>query len=569
MKSNIRKWWLVLGIFTMLLFTGCQEKDFSQDYDIALPVSTIVDFNPKTQLVGEKVTLYGENLDMVSSLFIGSSACQVVSKEPGTLVFVVPRTAEQGTITVLNKYKREFISAEKLTPTYLDVTVTQWPKEIERGMTLNITGTNVDMIESVKFGTVKLSKAAATTTTATFSTANLELPESGVLTVTTKTGQTLISPTIQVVAPKDTYIPAPTIMVFDFDNIEPTIVPGNATGAGAAFTAGKNLGGIDPMFGNYYSVIAPLGNAWNGNYQFLESTNGGKGFDLTNYNKPYITFLVNTNGKQGYFNPELTINGSGADKHFTGQDGEYSDNYRIKTNGWEWRSYDLEKMGFANVKSVVSKINLFVRGGNVGNGNSEAFELHIDQVMITDGPLNPIVAFDFESATPFTGSGGSNNGGSGITKAAQGNRYFTVKDPNTGTWSGKGSMTKADNNGSKYGANKTFYVNYLINTGNDGAQGYFQLIFEQAGGTKLGMHFKGSNPYKDDYKFANTAGKWVWRSYRIDPDGLENWGSVPSLNLSAPFNFTVDFTSGNVSGKYETNVDYVILTSVPLDASIQ
>jgi hypothetical protein len=569
MKSYFNIKWYFLGITWLLLGLGCQRAGFSEDYDISLPVSRVIDFNPKTEVVGGTVTLYGENLDVVNFLAIGNATCEIVSQESDKLVFKVSRTAETGAITIRNKFKREFTSDEKFTPKYLDVTISSWPKEIEKGKTFNIGGTNADMIESVRLGTVKVSKAAATQTTATFATANLELPESGILTVVTKTGQTLTSPVIQVIAPRDTYIPEPTIMLFDFDGTEPTIGTGNATGAGATFTAGKNLGGITPMIGSYYSVIAPLGNGWNGNYQFLHATNGGKGFDLSNYHKPYITFLVNTNGKQGYFNPALTINGSESDKHFTGQDGEYTDNYKIKTNGWEWRSYDLEKMGFGDVKTKIDKITLFIRGGNVGNGNTEAFELHIDQVMITDGPLNPIVAFDFETMPPFSGGSATLNGGTGFAAAGQGVGYLTVKAANTGTWSGKGTVTKAGNDGAKYEANKTFYINYLVNTGNDGAQGYFQLIFEQPGGTKLGMHFKGSNPYKDDYKFANTAGKWVWRSYRIDPDGLENWGSVPSLNLAAPFTLSVDFTSGNVSGKYETNVDYVILTSVPLDTSIQ
>lgn len=55
---------------------------------------------------------------------------------------------------------------------------------------------------------------------------------------------------------------------------------------------------------------------------------------------------------------------------------------------------------------------------------------------------------------------------------------------------------KNANDGFKFIANKIFYVNFLVNTGNDGASGYFQLIFEQTGGTKLGRHFKGIIPIK-------------------------------------------------------------------------
>lgn len=567
MKNNIIR--LLYGVIFTTFFYSCSEDEFSKDYDINLPVSEIVDFNPKTDYVGNNVTLYGENLDLVTSLSIGNITCKIVSQDKESLIFTVSRTAEKGNIIVTNKYKRVYTSKESFTPEYLDVSITQWPSEIERGLTINIIGTNMDMVQSVKFENIQLSKASASETMATYSTANLTLPESGKLTVTSKTGQILTSSMINVVEPKDTYTPKPSIMLFDFDTVDPTVVSGSPTGTGAIYTAGKNLGGITPFFGSYYSVIAPLGNGWNGTYQSLETTNGGKGFDLSTYNSPYITFLVNTNGKQGYMNPAITIGGTESDKHFTGQDGEYSDSYMIKTNGWEWRSYNLAAMGWNNIKSKVDKIALWFRGGNVGNGNSDAFEIHIDQVMITDGPLNPVPIFDFETMPTFNSGSATQNAGSGVTEIPQGLKYLTVKDPSVSTWGNKGNIKKNANDGSKFSANKTFYVNFLVNTGNDGASGYFQLIFEQTGGTKLGHHFKGDNPYKDDYKFASTAGKWQWRSYKIDPKGLENWGSVPELNLENPFDLTVDFSTGNVAGKYEVDLDYVILTSVPLDTSLQ
>lgn len=567
MKKYISK--LLLGncIFLATVLAGCEDKAFSEDYDIELPVSSITDFNPKTEFVDKEVTVKGENLDMVTSVSIGSATCQIISQDAGTLVFKVSRTTDAGSIVIRNKYKREYESEERFIPKYLDVDIKQWPSEIERGLTVTLGGDNVDMIQTVKFETVTLTKASSTATSASFATANLTLPPSGRLIVTTKTGQTLTSSVINVVEPKDTYNPAPTILLFDFDTVEPTIVAGSPSGPGAAFTSGKNLGSITPFFGSYYSLIAPRGNGWDGQYQLLETTNDGNGFDLSNYTSPYITFLVNTNGKQGYFNPAITIGGNTEDKHFTGQEGEYTDNYSIQTDGWEWRSYNLKDMGFANIKSNVEKIALLLRGGNVGNGNDNAFEIHIDQVMITDGPLNPVTMFDFETMPAFTGGSATQNGGSGVTTVAQGNKYLTVKDANVSTWGNKGRITKDANDGSKFEANKTFYVNFLVNTGNDGASGYFQLIFQQGADTELGHHFMGDNPYQDNYKFSDTQGKWQWRSYKIDPKGLANWGTNPELDLNTPFDFSVDFSTGNVEGKYEVNLDYVVLTSVPLDTN--
>ncbi|WP_028298515.1 IPT/TIG domain-containing protein [Olivibacter sitiensis] len=550
---------------SVILIAGCQEKEFSEDYDINLPVSEIIDFNPKTAVIDQQVTVYGENLDMVTSLSIGAVSCEILSQEPDKLIFKVSRSASADPIVVNNKYKRRNESSELFVPQYLDADISQWPSEIERGQTINITGQNVDMILSLRFEGVQISKSSATETTATFSTAGLELPATGQLTAVTRTGQTLVSPVINVVEPKDTYIPKKTIVLFDFDTVEPTIRTGDATGAGANFTSGKNLGGISPFFGSYYSVIAPLGNGWNGQYQYLEANNNGNGFNLSDYNDPHITFLVNTNGKQGYFNPALTIGGATEDKHFTGQEGQYSDNYRIATSGWEWRSYRLTDMGFANAKTSIDRITLFIRGGNVGNGNSEAFELHIDQVMITDGPLNPLLIHSFETMPQFNGGTPVRNGGTGFSAIPQGQYYFTVKDANVSSWQNRGTIRTADHNGNKFDDNKMFYVNFLVNTGGGNAEGYFQLIFEQSSDTKLGYHFKGGGLYGDDYKFKSTGGSWQWRSYPIDPKGLENWGTNPELDLNTPFNLDIDFSTGNVNGPFEVNLDYFVLTSVPLD----
>ena len=49
MKNYIK---LLYGIVLVSLLAGCTEDEFSKNYDINLPVSEIVDFNPKTERVG-------------------------------------------------------------------------------------------------------------------------------------------------------------------------------------------------------------------------------------------------------------------------------------------------------------------------------------------------------------------------------------------------------------------------------------------------------------------------------------------------------------------------------------
>ncbi len=555
MKNYIK---LLYGIVLVSLLAGCTEDEFSKNYDINLPVSEIVDFNPKTERVGNEITLYGENMQFVTSVFIGNASATIVNQDKESLVIRVPRMAEVANITVANKYKRENISKEVFTPQYLDVVINQWPVEIERGKTVTITGENMDMIQSLKFESVTLSKAAASETSATYATAGLTLPESGSLIAVTKTGQTLTSPVISVVEPKTTYTPQQTILLWDFET-----APATADGwGGTPYTGGVVDNGF---FGKAFQIKSDAGNGWDGCYIKLTNNNSGNGFNLTTFTSPHITFLVNTNGKSGYMNPAITIGGSESDKHFTGQGGEYTDNYKITTNGWEWRSYDLEAMGWSNIKGQVDKIDLWFRGGNVGS--SEPFEIMIDQVMITDGPLNPTLIWDAEAPAggdlPVTF-----NGGTGLTGYHQGEKYVTYNyTVGSDAWAWLGNIMSLDVEGldpGKYG--NAIYLNFLVNTGDTEGYAGFQIL---QGDNKLANQ-KLDSSYGDNYKFAPTNSKWEWRSMLFDITAWDVWGgSAASFNLSQPFNFSVYARGGNIASgvNAKLNMDYFIFTSVPLDAT--
>lgn len=563
MKSNI----LYAGLFLlgMTFVTSCEEKPFGEDYDVTLPVSTITVMNPVLAYVDDVVALQGENLDAVTTVSLDVHNCEIIAQTATELKFKVNRSADRAKIVLLNKYKRTFESEQYFTPLYYDVKINRWPSKLERGKMFNLEGENVDLLTKVKIGGKEMERSGkATPTKVTYSLKDVTLADKVTIEVTSKTGQVLTSPEIEVVEPTDVFEPATTILLFDFDGQKPVITAGNPSGAGAAYTAGENLSGITPAFGSYWTVKAPLGNAWNGIYQELKADNNGEGFDLSGFARPYITFLVNTNGKQGYCNPKITIGGNATDKHFTGQSGEYTDNYKFKTNGWEWRSYDLEAMGYTGIKGKVDAIELLVRGANIGNNNTEEFELNIDQVMITDGPLNPSVMWNFETLPTVENGSGVLNGGSGVALAGEGSNYLTMKAAGVSKWQSLGIITQKEVAAAQYST--SMYINFLVNTGNSGAEGYMQLIFNQ-NNSELGKHFKASNPYGDDYKFASTQGKWQWRSYKIDPTALEKWkGDATVLDLNAPFDFSIEFKTGNVAGNFEMNLDYVMFSSVPLDS---
>jgi hypothetical protein len=399
---------------------------------------------------------------------------------------------------------------------------------------------------------------AATPTSVAYATAGVEMEYGDMVTieVTPKTGDKQTSPEIVVVKPKDTYTPKQTLYVLDFDAAF-SVTPGDKA---TECTHGTKPG----FFGQAYEVQAASGNGWNGIYLKIENDNGGSGFDLSAYNKPHITFLVNTKGGEGYVQPIITADGSTNDRHLTGAFG-YGDDYKVKTNTWEWRSYDLEKMGFPVVKGKLDKIGIQFRGGNV---NGTPFYIIVDQVMITDGPLTPSLVWDAEAAgggdLPITF-----NGGSGLTGYTQGENYATYKyTVGSDTWAWLGNIMQVGNlalDPTLYA--NGIYINYMVNTG--ASEGYTGIQVEQDGNKAADQ--KGDSNYGDNYKFRPTNGKWEWRSTKFDVMKMDNWaGSNDKIDLSKPFNLSVYARGGNVATgtNAELHLDYYIFTTVPLDPSL-
>jgi len=109
----MNKKYLSLIVFITVLFTaltGCyEEKEWSEDYDIDYPISTITSVAPLEQTAGGSVTISGTNLDLVLTVNIGASYCEIVSQSSTSIVFTVPATASKDRVSVTNKYDRQFI----------------------------------------------------------------------------------------------------------------------------------------------------------------------------------------------------------------------------------------------------------------------------------------------------------------------------------------------------------------------------------------------------------------------------------------------------------------------------
>ncbi|MGL4520569.1 MAG: hypothetical protein ACRCUJ_13115 [Phocaeicola sp.] len=539
---------------------SCSEKEFSEDYDINFPVATITETSNETPFVGEEITLKGVHLNTATSIAIGAYTFPILSvNEAGDEAMVtVPRTVDAGALSVTNKYDRRYESEVVIRPQFFTATVTEWPDEIQLGRTFTLKGENMDLLKEVKVGGVAVaSSGAATPEMATYSSrgANLSIGDEVMIEVIPKNGEMQASPIIRIVAPSDTYKSMSTLNIVDINEAY------QVENGDAAPTCIMEV--VPGLFGNAFRVSAATGNGWNGIYAKIYSDNDGKGFDLSAYTNPCITMLINTYGKRGYMQP-LTYDSSNGeqDRHLDGKFG-YNDDYASQTDGWEWRSYPLEQLDFPIVKGKIEKIGVQFRGGNVGNGNDEAFDIAVNRVMITDGPLHVTVAWDAEQQPESYEAGsfqllgrGSNSALTGVTQGAY---YANYTGPNATDWSKKviAVTTCKALDATKY--QNGVWINFLVNTGTKG--GYIQPCMGDGW-----MNLMQNQGYGDDYQLTPTNNEWQWRSIQVTPGE----GDLSGWDAYSDFVFKIQILGGNYGGAdMDISCDYFVFTTVPLDPKLK
>jgi len=553
--------YIILTTLFALSIGSCNEEEYGENYDINFPASKITGFSPIKEYVDGTITLKGSNLEMVESVSLGSTKCEIISQNDTTLKFIINRSVERAKITIINKYGRKFETEKYFQPRYFASNITTWPTELTMGKIFELQGDNLDLLEKVTVdGNIVYAQGAADQHSIKYMlTSFTPSAQKVVIRVKDKSGKTITSdpiPIANAVIGDTSYKPTSSVLLADWDSVFPSeYIKGTTT---EAFESGMNVGGVDKICGNYYSIISAQGNGWDGDYQDIVLNNNGEGIKFSDFHNPYITFLVNTHGKRGYMNP--LINGS--DKHFTGDPHYEKDDYCIETNGWEWRSYNLTDMGY-DLSDIAEgdAITLLIRGGNVGNNKTEPFEINLDQVMITDGYLNPQGVINFENSTDFTFEGNlpiTLNDGTGIENFNYSN-YLTFKTDAaniSGAWDELALLIINKDFNLSEGFENGIYINILLNTANK--SGYFQYILKQGeNGTWTNFN---DDQYGDNYQLQPNQ-EWEWRSFRLK----DIIADATTIDFSKDFNLQIQFKSGNNGiNDVEINLDYLFFSSTPI-----
>jgi hypothetical protein len=235
MNKNISR----IAFFAVLAIaiSSCKkETPFSDGYDVNLPAAIVVTISDEAPFVGKQIVLRGTNLNTVSSVAIGAYNFKIISQYADSIRVEVPRSIEAGAITVMNKYKRQFVTTQILKPQFYVAKVTTWPTEIQRGKSFMLKGENLDLIKEVKLnGKVVSVFGSASAEKVSYSSSGVDLGETAIIETTPKTGDKQTSAPIPVVAPKNTYIPMQTLKIIDFDSPY-TVVKGDAA---SAFTSAE------------------------------------------------------------------------------------------------------------------------------------------------------------------------------------------------------------------------------------------------------------------------------------------------------------------------------------------
>ncbi|WP_162051915.1 IPT/TIG domain-containing protein [Pontibacter pamirensis] len=137
------------GTLTMVASSGV-EVETTQQVNIVLPV--ITSLSPSPVDPGQNLTINGTNLDLVESIEFqgGTEVTSFVSQSATRIVVQVPMNAKRGALT-LTTTSGYVIETDNRVSIILPAITTVTPEPVVPGNYLTISGTNLDLVQTVEF----------------------------------------------------------------------------------------------------------------------------------------------------------------------------------------------------------------------------------------------------------------------------------------------------------------------------------------------------------------------------------------------------------------------------------
>ncbi|MGV3539600.1 MAG: IPT/TIG domain-containing protein [Rufibacter sp.] len=156
----------------LLILGGGTEPTFIEtENELVVTLPAVSGMTPATISNGANLTITGTNLDLVKEvIFTGVGAARTssfVSQTATQLVVKVPNNASKGKITLVALSGVEVPTTQEITLVLPAVTALD-PASVKHSENLTLTGTNLDLVRSIKFpGGTEVQKATFATHTAT------------------------------------------------------------------------------------------------------------------------------------------------------------------------------------------------------------------------------------------------------------------------------------------------------------------------------------------------------------------------------------------------------------------
>jgi hypothetical protein len=610
-KSLLKIMMIVLVIITSCFIWSCKEKIILTPEELfgnggnvlVYPKVSIIDFFPDTAKIGSLIKLIGTNFSDISILKLGNMVIEDYilkadtvghydSKTQAkiyidTIEFTLPRRSLRNTFLIEDIFGGNATLDKMIQPLYPYVTVTAYPIFIERERRFKLGSYNVDMIGAVRLVgktttvTLPVKEDNASPTEITVLTVGVTLPDTIVtleFVPIDKSIRILIpsggisTKKIPVIDPQP-YDPVPPIVLWNFD--EEPIFNNEDAQFGTAAVAGINLAkGVDSIRGNFYTVSlnrvpetpeTPRGSSWAflGRIEQTEMPDGTKPIDLSNFNEPYVTFLVNTNNHKGYF--QFVVNTDDGVKY--GTHGMF--NFTFQNSGWEWKSFKFDDLrwerwsGEGPSKPAPNGAFEYMRfeytTGDIPTGSY--FEISVDEVMITDGPLmitDTLFLFEdgvnrFNANSTATSSVESKLNGSTVT-AFEGAGYQTIKITNVAAQNETvGAVKYSGDYNEELKYFNAPHVSFWVNTGDKSS--YLNVVA-----------YEGDTRYVYNAGEVNTGGKWQLITTNIRAQAVKEDGSGGKINFGKLTAVSIEVNTGNAfkGAALEANIDYIVISEGPL-----
>ena len=572
----------LINIFIIIFCLSVVSCTEINPFDIGYPVPKITSIteNPK---VGDEITIKGSGFTAPNAVSLDGITMKITSEKDNEIKAILPRIFKSAVLKLTNVYKlsaQESFTINPIYPTIDEIQVTQWPAKITRGRAIVIKGENVDLITDVTVGGNKFTINGLTQSPGMITVLAPESLEGPVKIVcTTMYGNTLESNPLDVVDPSKIFKPVDPITLFDFEDGNTYFVSGDLPAS--KYTAQINRSGIIPARGQkYFSFYS---DEVNSNWTYLGSIK--KKFDtpldLSEFNDPYISFLVNSADNVCNFQVAVTQDGKVGGSYFAnGVTGNPLDAWMLRpTNGqWQWVSARLSDLltenwggGFTkfNPQGKIDAIELVIKQVNAGywDGTTSAggkfvnpkFRMNLDQVMITDGPVKPTYLLnDFESSKSNFVDAPSDGQTADVNKIANsyvapisGNNYFSVIKNNCAGWKWLGTLEF--NGNYDLATLNDPYLCFLANTNGQKANLQFELV---QGGVVYGSSINTA-------QWFFTTNGWEMQKLQLKSMQWDNWsGTGTKIDFNKPFEkIVIGFSSGNVSGTtYELHMDDIMIS---------